>query len=460
MKGPVTDKKLAMLDFAMAIEPSSAAIEKIRPIVADAEFPWHDVAYCLSLHGILGLAVRNLLRAGITPPADVIEAALADVRSAIAAEEATRHFLHLSNRMFLRVILLKGTALAVDVYPGFGLRSQGDVDVLVRFEDVDRAVLAAREIGYASPEWSVPIAINRLYHFHAKMVPRRPGLPEIEVHWGLDSGAGHRGTDQLRSRVTSVDFLGAKADMLDPLDRFLHLVTHAVRHALDWPRIPWREFASALADAKMPSVRLKWVLDIVETARILAKTVDATDLAERTREWRAGQMLLLVGETVRDLPSMDDATRRFLDDVTAQIALSESIDEIGLPVAGWAESTPPSKIFGFRWASVRHAFGRLFTKRHVLFEDAAHLRYRTIYLFLIFLTILPLGIGIGRFHGKFIAAFVAIAVAVLLLMTAIGRAIRRRELRRPLPPEIVLDLAVAQRRAPEILGLTKGKATP
>lgn len=460
MSGPSTEKKLAMLDFAMAIEPSPAAIEMIRPIVADAEFPWTDVAYCLSMHGILALAVRNLLRAGITPPADVIEAALADIRSAIAAEETTRHFLHLANRMFLRVILLKGTSLAVDVYPGFGLRSQGDVDILVRFEDLDRAVLAAREIGYASPEWSLPIAINRLYHFHAKMVPRRPGWPEIEVHWGLDAGAGHRGTDQLRSRVRTVEFLGARADDLDPLDRFLHLVTHAVRHALDWPRIPWREFASALADAKMPSVRLKWVLDIVLTARSLAQSVDAADLAERAREWRAGPMLLLVGETVRDLPSMDDATRRFLDDAMAKVALSESIDEIGTPTPGWAESTPPSKIFGFRWASVRQVFGRLFTKRRVLFEDAAHLRYRTIYLFLIFLTIVPIGLGIGRFRGAFIAAFVASVLALILVMTAIGRAIRRRELRRPLPPEIVLDLAVAQRRAPEILGLTKGKSTP
>ena len=48
-------------------------------------------------------------------------------------------------------ILLKGVALALTLYKNEALRPMGDVDLLVRWDDVPRTVELLRELGYTTP---------------------------------------------------------------------------------------------------------------------------------------------------------------------------------------------------------------------------------------------------------------------------------------------------------------------
>ena len=76
---------------------------------------------------------------------------------------------------------LKGPALGRALYGAPGRRPTGDIDLLVRAEDLDRAVEVATRLGYRGPAWHPPG--RRLPLLHHRLVHPDPGLPLLELHW-------------------------------------------------------------------------------------------------------------------------------------------------------------------------------------------------------------------------------------------------------------------------------------
>lgn len=75
---------------------------------------------------------------------------------------------------------LKGTRLARDVHGSLALRSAGDIDVLVRAEDLHGGVKALVGAGWAPP--GDPVGRDGLPLLHFAL--RHPGgLPSVELHW-------------------------------------------------------------------------------------------------------------------------------------------------------------------------------------------------------------------------------------------------------------------------------------
>jgi hypothetical protein len=211
------------------------------------------------LHEVLPLLATTVRRLG--PELSVPEAWMARaqrrlyatmVRNAALADELAG-VLGALHQNGVEAIPVKGIVLAETVYGGLALRSLGDLDVLVRPQDLPaaRAALAVR--GYAQAE--EPGFENAHHLFHDPPYYRRGAGGEIclELHWGLWASRFFRlGAEPLWARSALGQLHGAEVRLLSPEDTLLHLAIHRSRSAL----------------------RLRFVCDIAELLRRHHDTLD------------------------------------------------------------------------------------------------------------------------------------------------------------------------------------------
>jgi hypothetical protein len=81
------------------------------------------------------------------------------------------------------VIVLKGTHLAEQVYGNIALRPMGDIDLLIREEDVLKAVEILKTINY-TPSRQFQFDVERASHCHLPPLSQSGGIG-IEIHWNL-----------------------------------------------------------------------------------------------------------------------------------------------------------------------------------------------------------------------------------------------------------------------------------
>jgi hypothetical protein len=281
---------------SLYVTPDGERTAELRRAAA-GPVDWERALVALEAHGVLGLALRNLLRAGAEVPPAALERLKERDRVLGAVGLGFRltleRFLEAAARDWIEVTLLKGASLALDLYPR-GLRSQGDLDLLVRPDQVLAAVAAARRIGLAPPSSALPVWWYRLAHFHLKLEPADGLQREIELHWHLHPSSRLHGVRlaDLLARRRPVELAGLAAWTLDPLDRLLHLVTHLVRHSP--PNALDRATLSAWAADPRAPLRMKWLLDVRAEVETRHTTLDVDELARRAAEWNAGAELALV----------------------------------------------------------------------------------------------------------------------------------------------------------------------
>jgi hypothetical protein len=90
--------------------------------------------------------------------------------------------LHALNRSGVEPVLLKGSALRERVYGDPVERSTGDLDFLVRPEEVEPATAALRNAGYTGESQQL-VDARRIHHFHHVLTHPRGFI--VELHWGL-----------------------------------------------------------------------------------------------------------------------------------------------------------------------------------------------------------------------------------------------------------------------------------
>ena len=259
----------------------------------------------LELHGILPLAARNLRDAEVELPEEVATR-LAEREKALR-EEGLRdgltvdRLLAAAGKVGIPVVLLKGASLACDLYDDPLVRSQGDVDVLVEDQHVRPLVEAAVEAGLVESEAALPIWWHRSTHFHLKLEPTAAMLKEVEVHWRLHHPSLLLSVDHggLFARAREITVGSHAAWTLDPVDRFLHLITHLASHWVHLPSTPTMEVLLEWLAADPPRIRLKWFVDIVAAVEQLAPTTKPEVVRKRAAAWGAGQQVAFVLSVVR-----------------------------------------------------------------------------------------------------------------------------------------------------------------
>lgn len=165
-------------------------------------------------------------------------------------------------RAGVEAIPVKGLVLAEMDYGGLGLRSLGDLDVLVRPRDLGPARSALAALGFAQGD--EPGFENAHHPFHDPPYYRASngGQVCLELHHGLWASRFFRlGADALWARSRIARIHGAEVRILSPEDTLLHLAIHRSRSAL----------------------RLRFVCDIAELLRRQAHTLDWEYVIEQAR---------------------------------------------------------------------------------------------------------------------------------------------------------------------------------
>jgi hypothetical protein len=137
-------------------------------------------------------------------------------------------------------LLLKGAALAHTHYPRPYVRPRRDTDLLVRRQDMDRAVVALESSGYArAVETSGELATSQ-YHF--ERIEPRDGLHALDLHWRIANPrvfADRLTYDQLAATRTRVPDLGPHAWTLAPGHALVVACIHRVAHHGDSDNLLW-----------------------------------------------------------------------------------------------------------------------------------------------------------------------------------------------------------------------------
>lgn len=133
-------------------------------------------------------------------------------------------------------LVVKGAALALTVYPSEAVRPMNDIDLLVRAEDRDRALLALRAAGIADPEADKREASADL--LGEVVLIARSGAAELTVEL-------HTSIDKIAPRPLATRDLLARSAPLAGLSRLrapsledhalivaLHASTHGFRHPI------------------------------------------------------------------------------------------------------------------------------------------------------------------------------------------------------------------------------------
>lgn len=136
-------------------------------------------------------------------------------------------------------LAFKGVALSALAYGEATLRGYGDVDLLVRPDDVERAHDALRSAGWHTDPTTPGPASGWVWRFmkrHHWEVTLH-GSPPIDLHWSLAPARGALPTfPALWDRHQTVDVLGRDVATLGPVDTLRHTAAHAARDEWQWLR--------------------------------------------------------------------------------------------------------------------------------------------------------------------------------------------------------------------------------
>jgi hypothetical protein len=239
---------------------------------------------------------NDAIRAAAHEPLRAID--LAEVLGALAARG-------------IEVLIMKGTALAYDLYPTPELRPRSDTDLLIARNDLPavRATMLAlgfEELPSSGDEHGVRQAV----------FTRAPGMV-YDVHWAATNVPAFEAVlrfEELRTRALALPLLGPHARGFSHVDALLMACIHRVAHHHDSDRLIW------LADIDLLRERMSrheherfWRL--ASQGRVAGVCVRSIEVADawlsRTPHDLAGEWLS-PDELTRDEPS-----RAFLDrDIT------------------------------------------------------------------------------------------------------------------------------------------------
>jgi hypothetical protein len=235
-------------------------------------------AYSHQVYPLLYRSLRDLGFPGVpeTAQAELKGLHLANAfRNQLLAEELAR-LLRLLGEAGIRVVPLKGVALAQSLYGDAAARVCVDIDILVPPANVDQAIDLILASGYRTESSDPFFSTLTLRHGrHYDVVREGRGISLLlEVHWILvqHSSKNDEAVDDLWAEVHRQTFFGVPAFSLSPEWGFLYLSIHAADHE-------WRS--------------LKWLIDIHEIAS--SGLIDWQGMRKKAERFEIG---LLIRQTL------------------------------------------------------------------------------------------------------------------------------------------------------------------
>ncbi len=155
------------------------------------------------------------------------------------------------------VMVLKGPALANSVYPDFGLRMYGDIDILIKKEDLPVVENLIPELGYVFTEDSIKQEYHKEKHYHLAPCIHSDKNIVLEIHWNV-TNRFHLNIDSWWQRSRTEKIMGCSARVLSPNDLFQHLCIHTSKHG--FRNIDLRDICDISETIKCYGEEIDWTL--------------------------------------------------------------------------------------------------------------------------------------------------------------------------------------------------------
>ncbi|OGL48583.1 MAG: hypothetical protein A3H37_05815 [Candidatus Schekmanbacteria bacterium RIFCSPLOWO2_02_FULL_38_14] len=195
----------------------------------------------------------------------------------------------------IKVILLKGSHLAQFVYKGIGLRPMGDIDILIKKEDLDKAEKLLLQNGFKYSQLNQKVYsyfgidqdvlkqtdLIRQYkkiHHHSHPFSNSKGIKHLEIHWTIadQNSPFDIAIEEIWKRAKRVKTNGTDMLVLSPEDLLLHLSLH-ISH-----------------NEKFKNHGLRPCCDIATIINHYSSGIDWNQLQSRACEWGVGKYLYLM----------------------------------------------------------------------------------------------------------------------------------------------------------------------
>ena len=246
-----------------------------------AQWPEDPRAHLEALqeHAVAPLAYARL------PHSSLREIALRAAAAEALRLEDLRALLGAFARHDLRVLIIKGTALAYDVYDAPELRPRADTDLLIDRADVDLARAAFAELGYDARVLSGDPHANRQQAFART---DNFGVEHVyDLHWDIANTPVVRDAlrfDELLARSMTLPRIGQAARAPSHVDALLLACIHRVAHHHDSDRLIWL-YDIHLLRAAMSATEHEELWRRAAERRVVAICDRSIELAE---EWFGG----------------------------------------------------------------------------------------------------------------------------------------------------------------------------
>lgn len=260
------------------------------------------------LEGVLPVAVQRLSAAMPVPP-DVVREARDHEARALVDERDLRTVLDEFDRRHVRVLVIKGAALAHSLYERPGLRPRVDSDLLIARDDVERTHALFRDEGARY----VPHVTGEyvMSQFHYVRTDRAGCEHAYDIHWRVVNPTPFASAfdfDVVWQRSRPLPALGATARGPSLPDALLIACVHrAAHHAAEGP--------------------LLWLLDVY----LLAESMSAEDRSAFLGSARSGGLTAIASHALLEAASFFRGSSA----VSIAAELREDADRTSEPTAAY-----------------------------------------------------------------------------------------------------------------------------
>lgn len=259
--GSTLDFEWSLLLAACSVMPGREKLSRLR-ILLQQPVRWKFVFDLADRHGAQPLLYQALLSvADAVPPEEMgrLKQRYNEnlYKALLLSRELIRIVEHLS-ALGVDVMPYKGLALAESLYGDITLRQAGDIDLLVRPQDLPRIRDAVRELGY-TPHGSLSEAAERAYlkSGYECVFDSAAGPNLLEVQWAVQPRfyAVDFDMDGLFKRAATITVAGQPIKTPSHADLLLVLSTHAAKHV--WGRLIWLCDIAQLM--QLPALDWAWI---------------------------------------------------------------------------------------------------------------------------------------------------------------------------------------------------------
>jgi hypothetical protein len=127
-------------------------------------------------------------------------------------------------------IAIKGPALALSAFGDVAMRVFGDLDFMVRSEDLRRAAAVLERLGYSSPAYRADVVESGFFPDVSLDFSRQDSV--VDLHWRLSANYFPFAPtgEQIWNRTSTIDLLGRRVRILGPVDSILFQACHGSKH--------------------------------------------------------------------------------------------------------------------------------------------------------------------------------------------------------------------------------------